>query len=40
MLFEVGGFCERVEGELAGLIDDLQGLTERPGEQERRAWAK
>src|SRR3954447_4527464 len=40
MLFEVGEFCQRVESDLSGLIDDLQGLTGRLGEQERQAWER
>jgi DUF2075 family protein len=40
MLFEVGEFCQRVEGDLAGLIDELQELTGRSGDQERAAWGR
>ncbi|MEN9666158.1 MAG: hypothetical protein RLZZ326_2521, partial [Planctomycetota bacterium] len=40
MLIEVREFCRRVEGDLAGLIDELQDLTGRYGQQERRAWER
>ena len=38
MLFQVGEFCERVETDLSGLADELQELTGRFGDQERRTW--
>ncbi|MDV6032457.1 MAG: hypothetical protein F9B45_20700 [Phycisphaera sp. RhM] len=38
MLFEVGEFCDRVESDLSGLADELQELTGRYGDQERRSW--
>ena len=38
MLFQVGEFCARVETDLSGLADDLQELTGRFGDEERRAW--
>lgn len=40
MLIEVQEFCRRVEGDLAGLIDELQELTGRYGQQERQAWER
>ena len=40
MLIEVREFCHRVESDLAGLIDELQDLTGRYGQQERRAWER
>jgi hypothetical protein len=40
MLIEVREFCRRVEADLAGLIDELQDLTGRYGQQERRAWER
>ena len=40
MLIEVREFCHRVESDLAGLIDQLQNLTGRYGQQERRAWER
>ena len=38
MLIEVQAFCNRVERDLDGLIEDLQDLTGRYGDEERRAW--
>ena len=38
MLFQVGEFCARVETDLSGLADELQELTGRFGDEERRAW--
>lgn len=40
MLIEVREFCHRVESDLAGLIDELQSLTGRYGQQERQAWER
>jgi hypothetical protein len=36
ILFQVGEFCEHVETDLSGLADELQELTGRFGDQERR----
>jgi uncharacterized protein len=38
MLIEVQAFCDRVERDLNGLIDELQDITGRYGDEERRAW--
>src|SRR6185436_17961481 len=38
MLIQVRDFCSKVESNLAGLVDELQQLTGRFGEAERRAW--
>ena len=40
MLFEVGEFCDRVDSDLAGLVDELQELTGRFGDTEKLAWAR
>lgn len=40
MLLEVSAFCERVETNLAGLIDELQATTGRRGTHEAVAWQK
>lgn len=40
MLIEVGEFCRRVETDMAGLIDQLQAVTGRQGQDERRAWER
>lgn len=38
MLMEVQLFCDRVERDLNGLVDELQELTGRSGDAERAAW--
>lgn len=38
MLLEVQQFCDRVERDLNGLVDELQDLTGRTGDTERAAW--
>ena len=40
MLTQVRSFCERVEQDLAGLVDDLQAETGRGGADERQAWMR
>lgn len=40
MLMSVGDFCDRVEGNMAGLIDDLTEITGRHTESERNAWQR
>jgi uncharacterized protein len=38
VLLEVQAFCERVERDVNGLVDELQDLTGRTGDAERTAW--
>jgi hypothetical protein len=38
MLMEVQQFCDRIERDLNGLVDELQELTGRLGDAERAAW--
>jgi uncharacterized protein len=40
MLFEIGEFCERVQDDLAGLVDELVELTNRQGDNEKKAWQR
>jgi uncharacterized protein len=40
MLFEVGEFCEKVEDDLAGLVDELVELTNRQTDSEILAWQR
>lgn len=40
VLMAVGDFCDRVEGDMAGLTDELTGITGRTGEAESAAWRR
>jgi hypothetical protein len=40
MLMAVEEFCDRVKGDMSGLVDELMGITGRVGEGESTAWRR